>query len=96
MMYIICIVIIIIVCEKNTRYKLYQILCDTALYPSFIAFGFSIGQIAIKTKSVITDYIFRTLLWLSIGGIIFAIFIGTITYFIQKKAKKEESEGIQW
>ena len=94
-MYVICLIIITVVYKKGRVNKLYQLLCDTALYPSFILFGFSIGQMMIKTKSLTTGYIFRNLLWLSIAGIFFAILIALITYKLQakKRSKKGRKNG---
>lgn len=82
LMYIIVIAILIFVANKDERVKLHPIIANTSITPSIVLFGISFGEMfGIQKQPIITDYIFKNVLFVSLAGTI----VGIVSYFLVKK-----------
>ena len=72
LLYVLAVAMLIFLGEK---YDISFSVANTAIYPSIAIFAFSLGEIFMPDASVVTDFIFKRILFISGAGILFGITI---------------------
>lgn len=85
-MFLICIIILVVICEKPSMNRLFLLICDTMLYPSLVCLAFSIAELfGKKNGALVIQYIFKNALTVSIIGVLLGITGAIITRKIINK-----------